>query len=91
MFSDQETQSRERHFADHVMKLYSKGLLEAKTKVAVFAALLAVLAWRVSLMKQYFDFTTVVPRDSYIKTWYVMMCVARLSIIMKKNTIFIFS
>ena len=52
---------------------YAKFLLKPAVKwfvLVFFAALLGVLAWRTSLLTQYFDFTRVIPTDSYIQGWW---------------------
>jgi Niemann-Pick C1 protein len=63
----------ELHFSDRLMVGYSKFLLKPTVKwvvLVVFAAMLGFFAWRVSLLTQYFDFTKVIPADSYIQGWW---------------------
>jgi Niemann-Pick C1 protein len=63
----------ELHFSDRLMVGYSKFLLKPAVKwvvIFVFAALLGFLSWRTSLLTQYFDFTKVIPADSYIQGWW---------------------
>jgi Patched family len=63
----------ELHFSDRLMIGYSKFLLKPAVKWAVlvvFAGMLAFFSWRTSLLTQYFDFTKVIPADSYIQGWW---------------------
>lgn len=63
----------EQHFADRVMGRYANFLLQPNVKwfvIAFFAAMLGVFSWRTSLLTQHFDFTNVIPADSYIQTWW---------------------
>ena len=63
----------EQHFADRLMRRYSNFLLKPAVKwfvIAFFAGMLAFFSWRTSELTQYFDFTKVIPSDSYIQTWW---------------------
>ena len=69
---DEAPVKSEQHFADKVMAGYSRFLLKPVVKwlvIGFFTALLGFFTWRTTLLKQYFDFTTVIPSDSYIQTW----------------------
>lgn len=62
----------ETHFTDRPMAKYADTLLKPAVRwlvIAVFAAMLAFF-WRTSKLTQYFDFTDVIPSDSYIHTWW---------------------
>ena len=63
----------EAHFADRLMSKYADFLLKPAVKfivIGVFAAMLGFFSWRTSKLTQYFDFTDVIPGDSYIQTWW---------------------
>lgn len=65
--------NNELHFADRLMARYAVVLLKPVTKwsvIVVFTAMLGFFSWRTSKLTQYFDFTTVIPSDSYIQTWW---------------------
>lgn len=69
---EEAQEKSEKHFADNIMAGYSKVLLKPAVKwlvIGFFAALLGFFTWRTTLLTQYFDFTTVIPSDSYIQTW----------------------
>lgn len=62
----------EAHFADRLMAKYADFLLKPAVKIVVigvFMAMLGFFSWRASKLTQYFDFTDVIPGDSYIQTW----------------------
>ncbi|CAB9509581.1 Pick C1-like protein 1 [Seminavis robusta] len=63
----------EQHFADRLMVGYAKFLLKPAVKwvvIAFFAGMLAFFSWRTSELRQYFDFTKIIPADSYIQGWW---------------------
>ena len=63
----------QQHFADRLMVGYAEFLLKPIVKwavIVVFAAMLAFFSWRTSKLTQHFDFTDVIPADSYIQTWW---------------------
>jgi len=63
----------ERHFADRIMAKYASFLLKPVVKwivIILFATMLGLFSWRTSELTQYFDFTEVIPSDSYIQTWW---------------------
>lgn len=67
------TGTPEQHFADRLMGKYADFLLKPAVKwvvIAFFAGMLAFFSWRTSLLTQHFDFTNVIPADSYIQTWW---------------------
>ncbi|CAB9530727.1 Pick C1-like protein 1 [Seminavis robusta] len=62
-----------KHFADRAMAAYTNVLLRPKVKIAVlvaFAGLFGVMTWSTTQLKQYFDFTEILPKDSYILGWW---------------------
>ena len=61
------------HYAERIMMAYAEILLKPWVRVivlAVFAALFAVCAYSASLMTVAFDFTSVLPGDSYVIDFY---------------------
>jgi predicted RND superfamily exporter protein len=63
----------EKHFADRLMISYANFLLKPVVKwtvIALFAGMLGFFSWRTSMLTQFFDFTTVIPSDSYIQPWW---------------------
>lgn len=61
------------HFADRLMAKYANFLLKPTVKwlvMGTFVTMLGFFAWRTSKLTQYFDFTDVIPSDSYIQTWW---------------------
>ena len=70
---DQDSEKNQTHFADRLMARYADFLLKPVVKwivIAAFAAMLGFFSWRTSKMTQQFDFTDVIPGDSYIQTWW---------------------
>lgn len=58
------------HIADRFMGWLGEQLVHPKMKILVlfvFGAFAAVCGWRTSLLEQQFSFTSVLPRDSYLK------------------------
>lgn len=72
--STQDLQGKsEKHFADRLMTGYANVLLKPAVKwavIVVFAGMLGFFSWRTSKLTQYFDFTDVIPSDSYIQPWW---------------------
>ena len=63
----------EKHFADRLMIKYGNFLLKTPVKWFVlffFAAMLCFFSWRTSELRQHFDFTKIIPADSYIQPWW---------------------
>jgi Niemann-Pick C1 protein len=63
----------EKHFADRLMIRYADFLLKPVVKwtvIVLFAGMLGFFSWRTSQLTQFFDFTTVIPSDSYIQPWW---------------------
>lgn len=70
---EEALQRTEQHCADRIMAKYSVFLLKPVVKwivIVLFAAMFGFFSWRTSLLTQYFDFTSVIPSDSYIQTWW---------------------
>lgn len=62
------------HIADNLMLKYANWLLQRPVKIIVliaFPTLLGLCAWSTSKLEQQFDFTEIVPKDSYILPWWV--------------------
>ena len=71
--SVREQENSEVHFADRLMARYADFLLKPAvrwTVIVVFAAMLGFFSWRTSKLTQQFDFTDVIPGDSYIQPWW---------------------
>ena len=61
-----------KHFADRAMIAYSKVLLRPYIKcfvLVLFAVMFGVFAYSTAQLEQYFDFTEILPSDSYILGW----------------------
>ena len=64
-----ETNTQRKHFSERIMIGYTKILLRPRIKVLVlvlFSVLFAACLYSASLMKVAFDFTNVLPSDSYL-------------------------
>lgn len=62
-----------KHFADRAMIAYGNFLLRPYVKLAVlmsFAVMFGGFAYSTAQLEQYFDFTEVLPKDSYINGWW---------------------
>lgn len=62
-----------KHFADRAMVHYGNFLMKPLTKATVlvlFAVLFGTLSYGTSQLEQYFDFTEILPKDSYIQGWW---------------------
>jgi Niemann-Pick C1 protein len=72
--SPEETSNKSQvHFADRLMARYADFLLKPAVKwtvIVLFTGLSGFFAWRTSKLTQHFDFTEVIPGDSYIQTWW---------------------
>lgn len=67
------TKQQKPHIADELMHKYADWLLKRPVKIVVllsFPTLLGLCSWSTSQLEQQFDFTDIVPKDSYIITWW---------------------
>lgn len=69
-----EPKNESEHVADKVMRTYCDFLLRRPVKwtvLIVFPVLLGLCAWSTSQLEQAFEFTEVLPDDSYIQSWWI--------------------
>lgn len=67
--TEQQAAIQEKHFSERFMIAYAEILLKRPVKIlvlVVFSALLGVCAYSASKMRVAFDFTAVLPRDSFL-------------------------
>eukprot|EP00549_Striatella_unipunctata_P007214 CAMPEP_0118691254 /NCGR_PEP_ID=MMETSP0800-20121206/10574_1 /TAXON_ID=210618 ORGANISM="Striatella unipunctata, Strain CCMP2910" /NCGR_SAMPLE_ID=MMETSP0800 /ASSEMBLY_ACC=CAM_ASM_000638 /LENGTH=867 /DNA_ID=CAMNT_0006589005 /DNA_START=310 /DNA_END=2913 /DNA_ORIENTATION=- len=69
---EESTSAETKNISTRIMESYSNVLMKPVSKgivIILFCVLLGLGAWRASELKQSFDFTEVIPSDSYITTF----------------------